>query len=101
ISARCSRPDPVDRPEPGVSLMDSAEALALGLQYHQKGQLVQAEQIYQQLLQTDSTNADALLYLGAVYMAQGRFAEAAANFQQVLSVRPDFVELYNDLGVAF
>src|SRR5207244_2422426 len=67
-----------------VTLMaDSSDTLALGLQHHRNGELVQAEQIYRQVLQTDATNADALLYLGAVHMARGRFDEAAASFEQV------------------
>ncbi|HLJ95250.1 MAG TPA: tetratricopeptide repeat protein [Gemmataceae bacterium] len=49
----------------------------------------------------DLTNPDALLYLGGLQMSQGHFAEAAATFQQLLQLRPAFVELYNDLGVAF
>jgi Flp pilus assembly protein TadD len=80
---------------------DSAEALALALQYSRAGYLPQAEQIYRQILQTDSANVDALAYLGGVYMAQGRFLEAAVAFQQVIQIRPDFAEMYNELGIAF
>jgi Tfp pilus assembly protein PilF len=80
---------------------DSAEALALGLQYHRAGQLAQAEQMYRRVLETDADNADALCHLGGLYLAQGQLGEAVAVLQQVMQLRPDSVELGNDLGVVF
>jgi Tfp pilus assembly protein PilF len=84
-----------------VGMTDSNDSLALGLHYHRNGELLQAEQIYRQILQTDPTNVDALLYLGAIHMVRGQFADAVVNFQHVLRHRPEFVELHNDLGVIF
>jgi Tfp pilus assembly protein PilF len=84
-----------------VLMANSTDALALGLHYHRSGYLQQAEEIYRQVLEGDAANADALAYLGAICMAQGRFAEAAANLQEVVRLRPQFAEMYNDLGVAF
>ena len=82
-------------------MSDSTEALALASQYARAGYLPQAEQIYWQILQTDSTNTEALAHLGRVYMAQGRFDWAAEVFQRLLQLQPYWAEMYNELGIAF
>ncbi len=43
-----------------------SEALAVAVQYHQSGNLQQAEAIYRQILQVDPSNADALHLLGVI-----------------------------------
>ena len=40
------------------------EALALAVQYHQSGNLQQAEAIYRQILQADPNHADAVYLVG-------------------------------------
>jgi tetratricopeptide (TPR) repeat protein len=75
------------------------EALTLGLQYQRAGQFYEAEQVYLQVLETDSANADALSSLAGVYLALNRLAEARSAFQQMLRLRPKGAELHNDLGV--
>jgi Flp pilus assembly protein TadD len=49
----------------------------------------------------DLSNVDALLRLASVHLVHGQFDEAIAHFQQALRLRPDLLELYNDLGIAF
>jgi len=82
-------------------LPDNSAALALALQHQRSGQRHKAEQLYRQILQNDPRNTEAWSYLGALLLAQDRFAEAVTSFQQVLRHRPDFAEIHNDLGVAF
>ena len=42
------------------------EALAVAVQYHQSGNLQQAEAIYRQILQVDPNHANALHLLGVI-----------------------------------
>jgi Flp pilus assembly protein TadD len=77
------------------------ETLALARQYQQAGYLQYAEQLYQQVLQADPWNVEALQRLGGVYLATGHFQEAAANYQHLLGMRPDIPEAYNNLAIAY
>jgi tetratricopeptide (TPR) repeat protein len=38
---------------------------------------------------------------GAALAEQGKFEEAAAQYQQAVRLKPDYVEAYNNLGIAF
>ena len=39
--------------------------------------------------------------LGSAQLAAGNFREAVANYEEALRIRPDFVEAYNELGIAW
>ena len=52
------------------------EALALAVQYHQSGNLQQAEAIYRQILQVDPGNADAMHLLGVIAGQVGKHEQA-------------------------
>ena len=54
------------------------EALEIGWQHHQAGDLQQGEQIYCQILQVDPSNGEALYLLGVVHQVRGQLAEAVA-----------------------
>jgi len=76
----------------------TAQALALGWQYYQAGHIQQAQQLYQQLTQTDPNNPDVWCYLGIVQRAGGALADAAISYREALRLRPDFLEALNNLG---
>lgn len=78
---------------------DRTEIFALGLQYHQAGQLAQAEQMYRQVLEIDPDNTDALCSLGGLCLALGQLSESVAFLERAVQLRPESVELRNDLGV--
>ena len=82
-------------------MSEAMQVLALGLEYHRAGQFAQAEQMYRRVLASDSDNWDALCYLGGVYLAQSQLDEAVAVLQRASELRPESVELRNDLGVVF
>jgi predicted O-linked N-acetylglucosamine transferase (SPINDLY family) len=77
-----------------------AEAMALGQQYQQAGDLDQAEHIYRQILQTDPSQAETWRLLGGVYQARNHLDDAASSYREALRLRPNFAEAHNDLGVA-
>lgn len=53
-----------------------AEALAIGTQHHQAGRLVEAEQIYRQILAVQPDHAHTLHLLGMLAMQGRHFAQA-------------------------
>jgi Tfp pilus assembly protein PilF len=74
------------------------EALSLGQQHHQAGDLRRAEQIYRQILQADPRSADAWYLLAAACQVQNRLDEAVACYQAAARLRPNLVETHYNLG---
>jgi tetratricopeptide (TPR) repeat protein len=81
-------------------MTDPAEAVALGRQQQQAGNLLEAEQWYRYVLQWQPWHEEALRRLGALCLDSGRFGEAVAFFRQVLYANPQLAEVHNDLGIA-
>jgi len=75
------------------------EALALALRYHQAGSLQQAEQIYQQILQVQPQNFNALHLLGVIAHHAGRSDRAVEYISQAVRLAPRFAEAHNSLGI--
>jgi len=65
-----------------------AEALALAVQYHQAGNLAQAEQIYRQILQANPAEGNALRLLGMVAHEVGQHQAALALLRQAVAILP-------------
>jgi tetratricopeptide (TPR) repeat protein len=64
------------------------------------GQLSQARQLCQQVLQADSRDADALHVLGLVETRDYRYEEAISHLEQAIALRPDSAEMRNNLGTS-
>jgi Flp pilus assembly protein TadD len=77
-----------------------AETLALARQYHQAGNLPQAEQLYQRIIQTNPTNADVHHLIGLVAFQLGRFQAAVQSIGQAIELKPNSVNYYCNLGLA-
>jgi len=80
---------------------DNRYALSgMGLVHHNRGQHTQAEQLFQQALEGDSSGYTCPYEgLGLVYMAQGRDDDAEQAFRQAISIDPDIEYLkYNGLA---
>ncbi|MBF0612145.1 MAG: tetratricopeptide repeat protein [Magnetococcales bacterium] len=68
------------RPSP----LPNQRLLQQGMQYHQQGQLPQAEKCYQQVLQQTAQQPDALHLLGLIRHQQGNHQEASQLIQQAI-----------------
>src|SRR3989442_12504623 len=77
-----------------------AEAFTLALQHHQAGNLRQAEQLYQQILQVRPDYPEAHNNLANALRCQGRLQEAVTHCREALRWRPSFAEAHNNLGTA-
>jgi tetratricopeptide (TPR) repeat protein len=77
-----------------------AQTLGLALQFHQAGNLPQAEQLYRQVLQIDPLQADALHLLGVIALQVGRHELAIEQIRAALRASPNLAEAHGNLGVA-
>jgi len=74
------------------------EALQMGWNRHQSGDVSEAEQIYRQVLQVAPSNENAWCFLGMVCHDQGRYDEAIDAYQQSLRIKADFPVALSNLG---
>ena len=73
------------------------EALA----HHQRGDLAQAENIYQRLLAQDAEHSEASSLLGTIRIQQGRFHDGIALLEKVLKKTPQHPIAEANLGLAY
>lgn len=64
----------------------------------QKNRLLEARELYRQICRVDRGDYDAWFKLGAIHGQLGEYLEAEACSRKVITLRPDFVEAYNNLG---
>ncbi|MBE9177197.1 glycosyltransferase family protein [Oculatella sp. LEGE 06141] len=80
--------------------MDVSQTIAIALQHHQAGNLLQAEQLYRSILEQEPEQVRALHLLGVIAFQTHHPDDAIALYQQVIAIEPDYVWVYNDLGTA-
>lgn len=66
--------------------------------YHQHGELMQAQAIYEEILRIKPTHFDALNYKGLALKALNRPEQALASFNQAIVLRPRYVEAHYNRG---
>src|SRR5207253_2657413 len=76
------------------------QALQIAVQHHQSGRLGEAEQIYQQILQQEPSNSNALHLLGLIRTHQNRPVEAVDLIQRAVAAAPELVEFRLSLATA-
>lgn len=74
--------------------------LKKGYEFHLAGKLNEAELIYNSVLNLDMENPQVLYLLGNVYSQKGFNGVAVNLFVNCLQVKPDFQEVWIDMGVA-
>src|SRR5690349_5586501 len=77
-----------------------AQALQIAVQYHQGGRLSEAEQVYQQILQQEPNNVDALHLLGLIRTNQNRAREAVDLIGRAVAAAPQVVEFHLSFATA-
>lgn len=81
-------------------MMETSEALQKAIQYHQTGNLIEAENIYRKILDIDPNNFYALHYLGVLHFQYGNHDKAIEFINKALIAHPDAHACYN-LGLAY
>ncbi len=79
---------------------DVASLLASGLEHHRSNRLDSAKRLYQQVLDIEPENADALNLLGAIASQVGDDTRAITLLRRAVTQRTGFAEAHNNLGVA-
>jgi len=77
------------------------ELMKTAAQHHQAGQLDQAAQLYEQILQSDPNNAVALHLLGVIAHQRDRHNDALELVEKAIEVNPKIPRFYNTLGLVF
>jgi len=78
--------------------MSIAAALDFALRHHQAGNLQTAESIYQQILQLEPDNPEALHLLGVSAYQQQHYEKAYTLIRQALAGKPNFADAHSNLG---
>jgi len=75
------------------------QAIDLAVQHHNAGRLPEAENIYQQILQTNPDQPDALQLLGLIAHQVGKNDTAVDLITRALAIKPDLAEAHSNLGL--
>jgi tetratricopeptide (TPR) repeat protein len=77
-----------------------SEILARAKAMLERGQMGEAEALYQQVLEADPRNAEAFNGLGVIQAQSGKLEQAISSFEQAVRSRPDAAEASNNLRQA-
>lgn len=72
--------------------------LQQAVQHHQQGQLDEAATLYQQLLQQNPAQPDALHLLGVIAYQRQHYSVALDLIQKAIQITPEVASYYNNLG---
>jgi predicted O-linked N-acetylglucosamine transferase (SPINDLY family) len=76
------------------------QAIEMALTYHQSGRFLQAEKIYQQVLQANPHHAGVLNLMGLLAYQTGNHTLAENLLRQAIAVNQNVPEFHNHLGLA-
>lgn len=79
----------------------AAQMIQLAIEHHQAGRLRKAEAIYQQVLQIQPRNSDALHLLGLTNHQMGMQDQACMLISKAISINPSVASFHNNLGEVF
>ena len=85
---------------PPEELEQIKTTLGQALAFHQQGQLVQAQTHYEEVLQLQADNFDALHLSGVAASQSKNHHKAVALIRKALAVNPDHAEAHSNLGIA-
>ena len=77
------------------------EAFKTAVDFHTRGKIVDAKNIYEKILEVKPDHFLALGNLGIIFSQLKKFNEAIELFIKTLKINPKYAEGYNNLGNAY
>ncbi|MEG3839477.1 tetratricopeptide repeat protein, partial [Microcoleus sp. herbarium14] len=74
--------------------MSAEDCLKIAWEHHQAGRLLEAENLYRQIVEVQPESGNVLCLLGIAVRQQGKIAEAIDFYEQAIAQNPDFVEAH-------
>ncbi|MCW6049624.1 tetratricopeptide repeat protein [Lyngbya sp. CCAP 1446/10] len=74
--------------------MRAEDSLNIAWTHHQAGRLLEAENLYRQIVEVQPESANVLCLLGIAVRQQGKVAEAIDFYDRAIAQNPDFVEAH-------
>ena len=99
-SVESAKPRHKEDRTPGQQTLTLQQALDFAVQHHTSGDLHKAKNIYQQILQTYPNQPVALHLLGVIEHQMEKHVLAVDHITKALTIRPDYAEAHNNLGLA-
>ena len=84
--------------KPAGVILQTEEALHLGVLLHKDGHFDEAERLYRKILDSSPDNLNALHFLGLICHQQDRHAEASELIGRIVDLRPQDPEAHNNFG---
>ncbi len=81
-----------------IGHLKADEALALGLKYHQAGQLQEAADIYGQLLNVAPQHPDLLHFMGLLKAQSGDYTSGIVQIEKAIAINPTAAVYRSNLG---
>ena len=88
------------KPPTSATLGDASELIQRAVALHKQGNLDEATRLCKTILERDAGHFGAQHTLGVIALQRGQFADAIANLEQALVMRPDSVEALGGLANA-
>ena len=92
------RQDKLERKANKKIIRNALGAMREALRHHQAGELTQARQIYDRLLEVEPDNAEALHLSGVLNSQMGDHAKGAELIGRAVALRPNYAEAHHNLG---
>lgn len=79
-------------------LKDNKNLFQEALELHQTGNLVDAETLYDEILETQPENIDTTFFLGTLKLQKTDFEKARMLLEKAITLKPDHARAYNNLA---
>ena len=94
------QPQKASREASSTRSSELASVFGRALLFHQVSRLLEAEELYRQILKAHPNHFDALHLLGVIYHQRGDHAAAVRHIDAALKINPRLVSAYNNRGNA-
>lgn len=75
------------------------EKLQLAVKYYQQKKILQAQNLYLEILKLDNKNYVAHNNLGIIYISQNELEKAKISFEKAIQIKPDYIDAKNSLKI--